>query len=75
MASSLVHPHVHRRLWLESFGTHFLVDLGLVCLRRQPLRRHSLQRLERLVGDVLLQRWRALPPAQFDPESGELLPF
>jgi hypothetical protein len=70
MASSLVHPHVHRRLWLESFGTHFLVDLNLGCLRRQ-----SLQRLERLVGDVLLQRWRALPPAQFDPESGELMLF
>jgi hypothetical protein len=70
MALSRTHPHLRRRRWLEGSSTPFLVDLGLVCLRRQ-----SLQRLERLVGDVLLERWRALPPAQFDPESGELLPF
>ena len=75
MARSRTHPHLLRRRWLEGSSTPFLVDLDLVCLRRQSLRRHSLQRLERLVGDVLLQRWRALPPAQFDPESRELLPF
>jgi hypothetical protein len=70
MARSRTHPHLLRRRWLEGSSTPFLVDLDLVCLCR-----HSLQRLERLVGDVLLERWRALPPAQFDPESGALLPF
>jgi len=31
IASSLVHPYVHRRLWLESSGTHFLLSLGEAC--------------------------------------------
>ena len=43
MAFSHVHPHTHRRLWLESFGTRFLVSLGEACAEL------CLPRLERLV--------------------------
>ena len=69
MARSRVHPHLHRRRWLESCDTFFLVDLTHICLLRR-----SLLRLEELVGDVLLERWRALPPAQLDPEPERLRP-
>jgi hypothetical protein len=69
MASSHAHPHTHRRLWLQGSSTWSLLCLCEACSTR------SLIRLGALVEDVLLQRWRALPPAQFDPESGELLPF
>jgi hypothetical protein len=54
---------------LESCDTFFLVDLTHICLLRR-----SLFRLEELVGDVLLERWRALPPAQLDPEPERLRP-
>jgi hypothetical protein len=51
MARSRTHPRLLRCRWLEGSRTPFLVDLGLICLHR-----HSLQRMERLVEDVLLER-------------------
>ena len=70
MATKHVHPHIHRRRWLERSSTVFLVALTQACLRRR-----FLLRLERLVESVLLARWRALPPAQHDPELGMVLPL
>jgi len=69
MATKHVHLHTHRRHWLECSSTALLVELSQACLRRR-----SLRRLERLVESVLLARWRALPPAQHDPELRMRLP-
>ena len=69
MATKHVHLHTHRRHWLECSSTALLVELSQACLRRR-----SLPRLERLVESVLLARWRALPPAQHDPELRMRLP-
>ena len=67
MASWHIHPHIHRRLGLETSNTVCLVALTQACLRRR-----SLLRLERLVESVLLARWRALPPgaARSGPGDG-----
>jgi len=69
MAFSHVHPHTHRRLWLESFGTHFLLSLGEACVEL------SLPRLERLVEEVLYERLKDEPPVALDPEIEKLLPY
>jgi len=78
MASSLVHPHVHRRLWLESSGTHFLLSLGEACDEI------SLPRLERLVqGAAEVQgsfsrlrapiTWRRMPPSRVQVRTTPVL--
>ena len=73
MASSLVrshvHPHAHRRLWLESSGTRFLVSLGEACAEL------CLPRLERLVEEVLYERLKDEPPVALDPELVKLIPY
>ena len=76
MASSLVrshvhpHAHAHRRLWLEGFGTHFLLSLGEACVEL------SLPRLERLVEEVLYERLKDEPPVPLHPDlAGIELPY
>jgi len=69
MASSHVHPHTHRRLWLESSGTRFLFSLGEACADL------CLLRLERLVEEVLYERLKDEPPVALDPEIEKLLPY
>ncbi|MFM9104173.1 MAG: hypothetical protein ACKOPS_23815 [Cyanobium sp.] len=69
MAHSLSHPHTHRRLWLEACSTRFLVALNQACLAC------SLPRLERLVEEVLHQRFKEEPPVAADPELLRLLPY
>ncbi|MFM7265016.1 MAG: hypothetical protein ACKOZW_05395 [Cyanobium sp.] len=69
MAFSHVHPHTHRRLWLESSGTRFLVSLGEACLYL------SLPRLEQLVEDVLHERFKDEPAVALDPELVKLNPL
>jgi len=59
----------HRRLWLESFGTHFLLSLGEACVEL------ALPRLERLVEEVLYERLKDEPPVALDPEIEKLLPY
>ena len=70
MAFSHVHPHTHRRLWLESSGTRFLVSLGEACADL------CLPRLERLVEEVLHERLKDEPPVPLHPDlAGIELPY
>ena len=70
MASSHVHPHTHRRLWLEGSGTRFLVSLGEACAEL------CLPRLERLVEEVLYERLKDEPPVPLHPDLAEIeLPY
>jgi len=70
MACSQVHPHVHRRLWLESSSTRFLVSLSEACLYL------SLPRLEQLVEDVLHERFKDEPAVPLHPDlAGIELPY
>jgi hypothetical protein len=69
MAPTHHHPHAHRRRWLESTSTWFLLSLSEACCAR------SLPRLGELVEDVLHQRWCDQPSAPLDPELQKLLPY
>jgi hypothetical protein len=62
-------PHVHRHLWLEGSSTRFLISLSQACLAC------SLPRLERLVEDVLHQRFKDEPADVLDPKLLRLLPY
>jgi hypothetical protein len=70
MACSQAHPHVHRRLWLESSSTRFLVSLSEACLYL------CLPRLEQLVEDVLHERFKDEPVVPLPPDlAGIELPY
>jgi hypothetical protein len=69
LVSPLTHPHLNRRRWLEGSSTWFLVALSQACLRLY------LPHLERLVEEVLHQRFREEPAVAPDPELERLLPY